>query len=58
MAIRALPEHHRDKVTVSKLVAYINQEYSKHWRDNTRPHQGVSELLDALTTMGIKMEGV
>jgi len=55
LAIRALPEHHRNKVTVGKLITYINEEYSKRWANNTHPYQGVSDLLDALTSIGIKM---
>ena len=55
LAIRALPESHRNAVTVGKLVTYINEEYSKRWANNTSPYQGVPDLLDALTSNGIKM---
>jgi len=55
LAIRALPERHRKAGTVDKLVTYINEEYSKRWVNNTRPYQGVPNLLDALTSSGIKM---
>ena len=55
MATHALPEHHRKAATVDKLVTYINEEYSKRWANNTRPYQGVPNLLDALTSSGIKM---
>jgi len=49
MALRALPEGHRDSVVLAKLVDRINAEYVKHWTDNTRPYPGIPELLDALT---------
>ena len=55
LAIHALPEHHRKAVTVDKLVTYINEEYPKRWVNNTCPYQGVPNLLDALTSSGIKM---
>jgi phosphoglycolate phosphatase len=55
LAIRALPEHHRDAVTVSQLVARINEVYSQHWADHTRPYPGIPALLDNLTTKNIKM---
>ncbi len=54
MVSRALPEHCRDEATVSKLVTEINEEYAKHWADNTRPYRGIPRLLDALTIRGIK----
>jgi len=50
-----LPEDHRDAITFDKLVAYINEEYSKRWSNNTRPYQGIPEMLQALTDLGIKM---
>jgi phosphoglycolate phosphatase len=55
LAVRALPDHHRDAATVAKLVARIDEEYAKNWADNTRPYEGVPELLDALTSRGIQM---
>lgn len=55
LAARALPEAHRNSTNVQKLLAHINAEYSVHWADNTRPYQGVAELLDGLTAKGIKL---
>ena len=55
LAIRALPEDRRDQMTVSKVVARINEAYSLRWANNTRPFQGIPELLDALTNIGIRM---
>lgn len=54
MASRALPEHSRDEATVSKLVTDINEEYTKHWADNTRSYRGIPRLLDVLTMRGIR----
>jgi len=55
LAIRALPERQRKAGTVDKLVTYINEEYSNRWVNNTHPYQGIPNLLDALTSSGIKM---
>ena len=55
MAMRSLPEDHRDTVTLNKLVNDINKEYLEHWADNTAPYPGVPELLDTLAGSDIKM---
>ena len=55
LAVRALPENHREPVTVGKLVAQMAEEYAAHWSDSTRPYEGVPELLDALTALGISI---
>lgn len=55
LAFRALPEHQRDSATLDKLLAHIDEEYTRHWADNTRPYEGVPELLDTLTTRSISL---
>jgi phosphoglycolate phosphatase len=55
LAMRALPEQHRDKAMVSQTVARINEEYSRRWADYTHPYQGIPDLLDDLTARNIKM---
>lgn len=55
LAMRALPEAHRDAATFNRLVAYISEEFSKRWANNTRPYPGIPEMLQAITDMGIKM---
>lgn len=55
LAIRSLPENGRDEMTVGKIIARMDEEYSRRWTNNTRPYQGIPELLDALTNLGIKM---
>ena len=55
LATLALPENHRDEVTIHNLLDYINEEYALHWADNTRPYPGIPELLDALSADGIKI---
>lgn len=55
LALRSLPENRRDKLTVGKLVDCINGKYSLRWANNTRPYIGIPELLDALTSLGIRL---
>ncbi|MFC2051582.1 HAD family hydrolase [Chloroflexota bacterium] len=55
LAVRALPDHHRDATTVTRLIEHINEEYSKRWANNTLPYPGIPDLLDALTARNIKM---
>jgi len=43
-----LPKNHLDDETVSKSLAALQDEYSKHWADNTKPYPGIPELLSAL----------
>jgi phosphoglycolate phosphatase len=54
LAIRILPENHRDQSTVAKMVDGINYEYGQHWADTTKPYEGITELLGELTNRHIK----
>ena len=55
LARRALPEGHRDQATLAKSMAAIREEYSHRWANNTRPYQGIPELLDALSAADVRM---
>lgn len=55
LACKALPADHHDDASVDEITALIEEEYSKRWQDNTRPYPGIPELLDTLTTSGIRM---
>ncbi len=55
LARRVLPEGRRDEETVSGCVSAMRKEYWARWQDNTRPYEGVPELLDALVARGIKL---
>lgn len=55
LAVRALPENRRDRMTVSKLATRIDEAYSLCWANNTRPYPGIPELLDNLTGLGIRL---
>lgn len=43
-----LPKNHLDEQTISKCLTAMQDEYSRHWADNTKPYAGVPELLWAL----------
>jgi phosphoglycolate phosphatase len=55
LAYRALPENHRDEATVTKCITAIREEYSRRWANNTRPYEGIPELLDTLTARNTRM---
>jgi phosphoglycolate phosphatase len=55
LARRVLPEGRQDAETVSGCVSAMRKEYGTRWPNNTRPYEGVPELLDALVARGIKL---
>jgi phosphoglycolate phosphatase len=55
LARRALPEDRRDREMVDGCLLAMRAEYSSRWRKNTRPYEGIPELLDALRDLRIRM---
>jgi phosphoglycolate phosphatase len=55
LALRALPEDRREQATLDSMIAYIGEEYEKRWMDHSQPYDGIPELLDALTALGVRM---
>ena len=56
LVIRTLPESVRTQPeTVERCVTAMREEYASRWKETTRPYDGVPELLDGLTTRGIRM---
>jgi phosphoglycolate phosphatase len=51
----SLPEQYRDAETVRQYESLLRREYRRLWPDNTRPHAGVPELLNALSCSKVKM---
>jgi len=49
----SLPEKHRDNQTVSKCLTAHKKEYQKRWANNTKPYDGIPELLDGLEKLGL-----
>jgi phosphoglycolate phosphatase len=52
---RAIPEDRRDSGTLLECVNLTRANYAARWAEKTRPYDGIAELLDALTTRGIRM---
>ena len=50
---RALPKDHRNEQTISKCLTAMQDEYSRHWADNTKVYPGIPELLWALEKRNI-----
>jgi phosphoglycolate phosphatase len=55
LAKKTLPEEHRDQATLDRLVAFIDDDYARRWKEHSRPYPGIPELLDALKTMNLKL---
>lgn len=52
---RALSDENQDSDIIAQCVKEFRQDYSRNWNVNTRPYDGVPELLDALKAKHIKM---
>jgi phosphoglycolate phosphatase len=55
LALRTLPVERRDPGTVEALKDLFNRDYHEHWADRTRPYEGITGLLDALSALGRPM---
>jgi len=55
LMFRALPATHRDDATVHACVGAYVKEYERTWNVQTRPYDGVPEMLDALALRGLKL---
>ncbi len=55
MITRALPENHRDEVTLKKVRDIYCKYYDAHSGECTHPYEGIPELLDELKKRGIKI---
>ncbi|MCX6891560.1 MAG: HAD family hydrolase [Verrucomicrobiota bacterium] len=52
---QALPQAHRDEVTVQACVGAYVLEYERTWKTQSQPYAGVPEMLDALVVRGLKL---
>jgi phosphoglycolate phosphatase len=52
---RALPPEMRNDALTEDLLKVFLEVYNRNWNRKTRPYNGVSDLLDALTEKGIEM---
>jgi len=54
-ARRALAEGRRDEATIAQCVERMQRHYAANWRTNTRPYEGIAELLSVLRGRGLAM---
>jgi phosphoglycolate phosphatase len=52
---RALPEHARDAEIIRAGVAEYRANYEQQWQDQTRPYEGIVEMLATLKARGVKL---
>jgi phosphoglycolate phosphatase len=52
---RALPAEKRNDSIISDCVEAFRESYSLNWNVNTKPYDGIMELLDELTARRVKM---
>jgi len=52
---RALPEDRRDEPTVTALTASFKKVYGAIWQDQTRPFQGIANMLAEIGKRNIKL---
>ncbi len=50
-----LPEENADDQIIDKLLTAMKNEYSKHWKENTKPYPGIPALLDELQKLKFPM---
>ncbi len=52
---RALPEENRSDKDIRTCLKEYRQDYGQNWNVNTKPYDGVAEMLDALVMHGFKL---
>ena len=52
---RTLPADRRTSAFIAPCVAEMRAEYSRRWKDKTRPYPGIPELLDALVARSVRL---
>jgi phosphoglycolate phosphatase len=53
LVVRALPEEDRREETIRKCVSAFQEEYGRSWKKETRPYEGVPQLLTRVEEMGL-----
>jgi len=52
---RALPDEGKDEARLQACLEDFRAEYGAHWDVKTQPYPGIPELLDELTSSGMKL---
>lgn len=53
LVTRAVPEELRQEDFLKSCFEMMRQEYSRNWRNKTKPYEGIPELLDYLTSLNM-----
>ena len=51
----AIPDVKIDEKTIEELDAEMREEYKRRWYVNTRPYDGICDMLSVLTDRGVKL---
>jgi phosphoglycolate phosphatase len=52
---RALPAEHWDQDTMQRCLKMFLAEYEQYWKVNTKPYEGIADMLHALSVRQVKM---
>jgi phosphoglycolate phosphatase len=52
---RALPESMVNDETIKRFMDEYRDEYDKNWKNSTRPYDGIIDLIDALSSQGLRL---
>ena len=55
LVFRVLPLEKRDEKTVNICVKALRDDYSRHWKDQTRLYDGIEDMLSELSRRGIQL---
>ena len=52
---RALPESINDEETIENIITEFRSEYAKNWKNNTRPYDGIIDMINSLRSLEYKI---
>ncbi len=55
LVTRTLPESFRNQETIDRCFTRFRADYERHWNVDTRPYDGVPDMLDALAARDMKL---
>ena len=56
LARRVLPDElKQDEALAGRVLREMEEDYSAHWADSSRPYDGIAEMLDGLAAAGMRM---
>lgn len=55
LVTKVLPKEQRTTEMIEHCLALLREDYGKHWNIQTKPYDGVPEMLDVLEARGLKL---